>query len=284
MRNEVCNGGKKYRNTASRSQCYEKNAKTIALVDKGFKFASVAIARELINYNKEKRLKNIVPLQDIHGIEDNIVEASYQERIRDKQKTKSAIDGVSYTFHLSTNGHKAIESYDDTKDFDVFIFTEDDKLICVEDKDGKVGGIPIRSFSVGSRIQAKPDSVPSTKVDIQFKKHDPSIISLNFYSDDLEGVYDLDLEVVSATSTTIEFKATSFGKDVTGLSSDNIVLKDDSMATLSFSLVTFDADTKTYKITGTGFANGYTLDLDGVQEAGLITYESVEKQVLKDIA
>jgi hypothetical protein len=62
------------------------------------------------------------------------------------------------------------------------------------------------------------------------------------------------------------------------------VLKDATGSVNAATFVPFDTDAEVYELTGTGFANDFTLDLDGVQEVGTVMYESTGKLTLEGIS
>ena len=99
----------------------------------------------------------------------------------------------------------------------------------------------------------------------------------------MEGIFDVQLAQVSATATTIKFTASAGcsggGALVTSLIAANIVVKNAAGAIQTVSFVTADAN-GVYTLTGTGFANGHTVSLNGVVAQTTIMYESPEPLVV----
>jgi hypothetical protein len=95
----------------------------------------------------------------------------------------------------------------------------------------------------------------------------------------LQGIFDLHLEQASATATTIRFKASSgcsgAGELVTSLVAANIIVRNLAGQVQTVSFVAADAD-GIYTITGTGFATGFTVSLNGVVAQTTIMYELPE--------
>ena len=92
---------------------------------------------------------------------------------------------------------------------------------------------------------------------------------------DVPGIFDVNLELVSATSTSIKFKALSgCGSDpLTYLVGGDIVLRDVAGAVQSPTFIAADAN-GIYELSGTSFATGFTVDLDGVVVKTEYMYEA----------
>ena len=100
---------------------------------------------------------------------------------------------------------------------------------------------------------------------------------------DVFGIFDVNLVQISASATSIKFKAFAgcgTGESLRSLIADDVVLKDASGAVQDTSFVAADSE-GIYEVTGTAFANGYKLSLNGVVEKPGIAYESPESLVIK---
>lgn len=283
--NEAGNGLKTLKNTGASEQKYESAVKNYVLAKEGFSFADASALKDITNWNTAKLAKNIVPLFEIDlAPEANSVEPTIaNKRFRDV-KTKDGVKGVTYTHELSPESHSAIESYDQSKDYTrLFRITSENEILCEVQADGSIKGEPLSSFIVGNREDATDENPPQTKVMLKFRKYDMSIVKPDFVADEFEGIYDISLSLGAVSATSIKFKAQSWGVDVTNLTSSNVVLKDASGSVHASTFVAYDADSGFYELTGTAFANDFTLDIDGVQVVGTVYYESTGALTLTGI-
>ena len=102
---------------------------------------------------------------------------------------------------------------------------------------------------------------------------------------ELIGIMDVKLEFVSATATSAKFKVLSLcgGKPLKLFESGDVKMKDDTGADETASFVAPDAD-GIYTLTGTGFENGFTVNLNGVVTKGGYSYESIGAITLAGIS
>lgn len=283
--NEAGGSLKVLKNTGVSEQKYESAVKTYVLAKEGFSFASADAIKDIANWNTAKANKDIVPLYEVDlAPEANSVEPTIaNKRFRDV-KTKDGVKGVTYTHELSPESHSAIESFDQNTVYTrVFRVTSENEVLCESQADGTVKGEPLSSLIVGNREDATDENPPQTKVMLKFKKYDMSIVKPSFDASEFEGIYDVVLALSSASATSIKFSAKSWGEDVTNLASSNVVLKDTGGSVHASSFVAYDSDTGLYELTGTAFANDFTLDIDGVQVVGTVYYESTGAITLSGI-
>lgn len=286
--NEAGNSLIDFKNTGASEQKYESAVKTYVLAKESFSFASAAALKDIANWNTAKENKDIVPFFEIDlPPEANSVEPTIaNKRFRDV-KTKDGIKGVTYTHELSPESHAALETYDQNNNKTytrIFRITDENEVLCEVQSDGTIKGEPLSSFIVGNREDATDENPPQSKVMIKFKKYNMSIVKPNFAADEFEGIYDVALSLGTVSATSILFKAQSWGTDITNLTSSNVVLKDASGSVHASSFVAYDADSGFYELTGTGFANNFTLDIDGVQVVGTVYYESTGAVTLTGIS
>lgn len=283
--NEAGNGLKVLKNTGVSEQKYESAVKTYVLSKDGFSFASADALKDIANWNTAKQNKDIVVLYEVDlPPEANSVEPTIaNKRFRDV-KTKDGVKGVTYTHELSPESHSALESYDQNKTYTrLFRITSENEVLCEKQSDGTIKGEPLTSFIVGNREDATDENPPQSKVMIKFAKYDMSIVKPNFKADEFEGIYDVHLSLGAVSATSIKFKAQSWGVDITNLAQANVVLKDASGSVHASTFVAYDADSGYYELTGTGFANNFTLDINGVQVVGTVYYESAEQLTISGI-
>ena len=283
--NEACVGNNTKNTGGSKKQCLAGAVKTYFLAKENFSFASLSAMKDKANWDEAKKNKDIVPFFEIEVIEANNTESTIANKRFGDKKTKQGIKGVTYTHELSPASHAALASYDGTAEYSrIFRATTENEGLCETMEDGTIKGEPISSFIVDIRNDATDESDATTKVMIKFKDYDMSIVKPDFDLNEYEGIYDLELAIVEATATSIKFSAKSFGANVTNLATANVVLKDATGSVHAATFVPFDTDDEVYELTGTGFANDFTLDIDGVQEVGTVMYESTGKVTLEGIS
>ncbi|WP_127846204.1 hypothetical protein [Psychroflexus aestuariivivens] len=274
--NEVCGAeGSKTKNTGGKKQRLEGAVRTYALAKGNFTFESIKDAKSKEKWDEAKQNKDIVIFYDIEELEVNNREEQITEGRYSDYKSKDAIKGVNYTHYLSSCSYEALKSFESSEYNRVFRITENNELLCVVKDDGKVQGEPLNSFLVGIRNDAPADGVPNCQVMLKFNPYKLSVLKPEFDMSDYEGIYDVRLELVSATATSIKFKAMAVCScnAIKSFEESNVVVKDASGAVETVSFVSPDPD-GVYEITGTDFANGYELDLDGVIAQTEIMYES----------
>lgn len=276
--NEAGNGLSAFKNTGASEQKYESAVKTYVLAKESFSFADAAALKDITNWNTAKSNKDIVPFFEIDlPPEANSVEPTIaNKRFRDV-KTKDGVKGVTYTHELSPESHAALETFDQNNNKTytrIFRITDENEVLCEVQSDGTIKGEPMSSFIVGNREDATDENPPQSKVMIKFKKYDISIVKPSFQADEFEGIYDVTLTLGTVSSSSLKLKAQSWGADITNLASSNIVLKDASGSVHASTFVAYDSDSGYYELTGTGFANNFTIAIDGVQVVGTVYYES----------
>ncbi|RUT68688.1 hypothetical protein D0817_20220 [Flavobacterium cupreum] len=278
---ECKNKKKAKKNTGAKEQCLEGlTIKTAAHVP-GFSFESIEDAKDKTKWDDAVALKKIIPLYEVEELASANTEDTNFEGRRRQYRTASGKKVSTYNSFLSLCSHSAIKTYDGDE-VGLFEFTEDGAVKGVINDDGSVKGQSV-VMNVGKRIDATADRPPSTQVTINYKdfnefEDDGAIFRPEGWgADDIYGIFDVTLNQVSASASEIKFTAASgcAGGDeqITSLLAANVVLKDLTGATESVSFVAADAD-DIYTITGTGFADGFTLGLNGVVTQTGTSYES----------
>lgn len=274
--NEICGNETTVaqKNTGGKKQCLEGAVRTYALAKSTFSFTDLATAKTKAAWDTAKAAKDIVVFYDVEELEPNNTEAVIKNGRYSDYKITPSVKGVNYTHYLSTCSHSAVKSYEDSEYLKIFRITDNNELLCEINDDGTVSGEPLTSMIVGERDDAPADGTPSTQVQFKFDSYDASIIIPEFDLTDYEGIYDVALTQVSASSTSIKFKASTScsGASVTSFIAADIVLKDGAGAVQSPSFVAADSNGE-YELTGTGFATGFTVEVNGVIQQSLIMYE-----------
>jgi len=169
----------------------------------------------------------------------------------------------------------------------LFEFTEDGAIKAVNTIDGGVTGQSV-TLTIGPRLDATADRPPSTLVNINYLDKDEFedngyVGRPSWRAADLFGIFDATLTQVSASATVIRLTVGvgCAGTDelVETLVLANFVVKNESGVTQTVTFTGADAD-GVYTLTGTAFASGFTVSLNGVVTQGDLNYESPEPLVI----
>lgn len=283
--NEVCNdssGASAPKNTGGKKQCIEGAVRSYILTKEDFTFDDLAAAKLKTNWDTASTSKDIAVFWDIEEINNNNTEATILEKRYSNRKTKDGVKGVDYTHNLSVCSHEVLESYEDSDFTRVFRFTDKNEVLCEIDDDGKVKGQPLSSLLVAEREDPTPDADPISVISFKFKKHSVSIFKPSFDLDVYQGIFDVVIEQVSASSTELKlkFRTACANSYITSLEDGDVIVKNDEGVAQSVTFVAADSN-KEVTITGTGFATGFTVELNGVVSSGGNLYEEVEPLTLE---
>lgn len=272
--NEICgNEGAAVQNTGGKKQCLEGAIQAYILAKETFEFPDTATAKTLAAWDVAKAAKNVSVFPDVEELEPNNTEAIIKVGRFKDYNIKDAIKGVNYTHYLGSSTHDAVKSYENSEFTRIFRITEKNELLCEVQDDGKVKGEPLTSFLVGLRDDAPADGTPTTKVQLKFDAYSLSVLKPDFDITDYEGIFDVALEQVSASATSIKFTAKTLdGTLIKNLTDPDVVLKDVSGAAHTHTFVAADAD-GVYELTGLAFLSDFTVELNGVVEQTEIMYE-----------
>jgi hypothetical protein len=279
---EICGSGEtKPKNTGFNEQCIESKL-NIPIISDGFQFPSVTSFKTVADWKSAIQAKHLVPLFPVYELADASTEDTKFETGNFSKVTAKGIEKVTFECYLSVCAYTALKSYENSGKYaELFEYNEDGDYSGIFASDGtKVKGRKVTSLKV-TRIRATKDKVPYVKGEITFADKDDVLNAVIVKSDlsesDLEGIFDVQLNQVSAAASSIKFTASAGcsggGSLVTSLVAADIVVKNPAGAIQTVSFVTADAD-GVYTLTGTGFAKGYTVSLKGVVAQTTIMYES----------
>jgi len=278
---ECKNKKKAKKNTGAKEQCLEGLTIKTAVHIPGFKFDSIADAKDKAKWDTAIAAKQIIPLYEVEELASANTEDTVFEGRRNQYITSSGKKVSTYNSFLSLCSHSALKTYHKSE-LGLFEFTEDGAIKGVINDDGTVKGQSI-VMNVGKRIDPTADRPASTQVTLNYKDYnefedDGAIFRPEGWgADDIYGIFDVTINQISASATEIEFTATdgcSGGdEELTAFLAANIVVKDTTGATETVSFVPANSE-GVYKVTGTGFTNGFTVGLNGVITQTGISYES----------
>lgn len=289
---ECQSGDKGLLNTGTKEECFlGVTTKYAVSPDVNFAFDSLEDIKDLDQWNTAIAEKEIYPLSDAEEYAIADTEDTFFEGLRKQYKTANGKKIRTFRTIVGLCTYRALRRFND-KTVRVFEFTEDAGIKAVRDADGKFKGqkVTIQVGKLQDTISGTPQSaiVTVTYTDENEYIENGANLRLEGWGDqDLFGIFDVNLVQVSASATSIKFKVLAGcgtgHEPVTSLIAANVVVKDGAGATQTVSFVTPDND-GVYEVTGTDFANGFTVELDGVVTVGGTSYEAVEPLVVSGIS
>jgi len=282
--NELCGSDtSKPKNTGfSGKQCLEGLMEKVAVARDGFSFDSLADFKDKDKWLEAIANKDIVPLFDAYVVTPANTDATQYTVGNFSFETASAVKITTFESYLGFCSHAALKSYANSEYTQVFEFNNDGSILGVGNEDGSVKGQDLKDLNVGIRTIATSDKPATTLVRLTYKDYNQLednavVIKPSWSPADIDGIFDVELEFVSATATTIKFKATREcgHAPVLVLTTADVVVKNASGVVQTTSFVGADAN-GVYTLTGTAFATGYTVEIDGVVTVVDTLYEGVE--------
>jgi hypothetical protein len=284
---DICTGESTAKNTGFKDQCLESKL-NIPVLSNGFEFASVEDFKTVASWKTALAAKSLVSLFSVYELADASTEDTKYESGNFSKITAKGVEKITGECYLSACAYAALKSYENSGNYGyMFEYNEDGDYSGIYASDGvKIRGRKIKSLTA-TRIRATKDKVPYVKLEITFDDKDDVLNAVIVKSDlsesDLEGIFDVKLAQVSATTTSIKFTASAgcvgAGSLVKSLIGSNFKLKDASGVVQNVSFITADID-GVYELTGTGFADGFTLSLNGVISQSNIMYESPDPLII----
>lgn len=255
-------------NLGGKKQQLEAPVKTLVFAKDTFSFANLTALKTEATWDSGIQAKDLKPLADIEGIELANQEANIKEGRYRNYELKEGVRAVNYRVDASILTYEALKSLQDSEYTRVFEITEDEQVICDVQSDGTIKGQKLSSFIVGLRNSATDEDVPHVMLNLKFESDTFSITSPGFDVSEKEGIFDVDIEQVSASATEIKFKVKDrfSGSYVTNLTTGDFVTTDGTSAQ-SPSFTAADSD-GVYTLTDTGITNSWTVGLNGVVSQG----------------
>ena len=265
-------------NTGAKEQCLEGVTIRHALATDEQEFASAESAKTLADWKTARDSKNIIPLYEIEELNVADTEDTFFAGREKNYKTANGKKIRKFNCFLGVCSHRALKSYNGKK-MRVYEFTDQQEILGTTPDGVKVKG-QLVTIEVGKRVSAMPDKPAYTPVTLTYADYNefedaPVVLKPSWSQIELNGIMDVDLELVSASATSIKFKADAgcAGDVVTSLVTANVLLLNADGTPKTHSFVAPDAN-GVYELTGTGFANGMTINLNGVVAKTEDSYES----------
>lgn len=256
------------RNTGAKDQCLPGPAIRHAIAKTSQEFATSALAKSLTAWDAAVAAKEIFPLFPIEVLANANIAAKFYEA-RNKYLTKQEKQVVTTEILIGVCSYAALLSFNGKK-MRLYEFTDDQKIQAVTDEAGvKVKG-QLVSIEVGVLVKALDDKPQHCVVTITYEDwkefvSNPVILSPTWNQLELQGIFDAEIEQVSATATNVKFtvEAGCSGDKVFNLTDTNISFKKPDGTAITHSFVAADAN-GVMTLTGTGFATGDLISINGV--------------------
>lgn len=271
-----------FKNTGAKKQCTLKKTVRYAVAVKGFSFDSIEDAKDKAKWDAAIADKKIFPLYDAEEYAVADTEATYWEGENTRIETTPAKKIRTFRSILGLCSYNALKSFDG-QEMQAFEFTTDPGVKAVLTADGKVKGQTV-TLNVG-RLQDSTAELPQNAVvtvnykDFNEREDMGADLRPEWSYIELYGIFDAFVDVVSASATEIKFTVSSgcgSGDElVHDLTSGNVEVRDAAGALVTVSFVAADSE-GVYTVTGTGFANDYTIGLVSVVTVEDMNFESPE--------
>lgn len=284
--NETCGGTTKKKNTGRKKQCTAKPVVDGHIFDESFQFESVAASKELVNWNAGKAAKKIIPLYKVENLELNNTEQKTYEGRFETITLKDSVKGVKYNMLVSSCSYDALKSVIASGAQRIVRTCSDGTFHCEIMDDGTVKGEPLFSATLGAFNETTDEKPENADLTLKFKDYERSSLKPNFDLEEFEGIYDVELsqpldangDVIPSTAVLLKvgvYAGCAGNKPVETLEDGDLIVKDGSGAVQSVTFVGYDSVNGLYELSGTGFTNGFTVELNGVVAQTAVMYEAV---------
>ncbi|WP_445453091.1 hypothetical protein [Flavobacterium sp. 25HG05S-40] len=276
---ECAQDGASQLNTGAKEQCLNGPVVRHALSPTDQEFATATSAKTLADWRTAEAAKEIIPLYEIEQLAVADTEDTYYEA-RKKYKTKNGKKIRTFEVHLGVCSHRALASYNGKK-MRIYEFTDAQEIKATTPDGTKVRG-QLVTIEVGKMVDAtdeKPQYTPVTVTYEDYKEFEngPVVLRPTWSHIELQGIFDVTLALSGTPSaTSIKFTASAgcAGEDlVTAFEDADVKLYNADGTLKTHTFVAADAN-GVYELTGTGFANGMYINLNGVVQQTEATYES----------
>ena len=232
-----------------------------------FSFANADAAKAKANWDTAIANGDIYVFTEIQNVESQNVEPVFEQLLTKTIQVQPSIKQTQFQYVESDCVHSAIRTFNNTS-WLMYEFSEGDLFKAIEETDGTIKGQKVQVFV---DIQTTAIGAESGKTNVVVRYNDPfeyekkgSVLKLDTVFGDLEGAATVSIEEVGtslATQINLDAKLACGGDDVTTLVLADFLVKDGAGVTVVPSSVTYNATSGLYEIVGTGFANGYTVEI-----------------------
>ena len=275
-------------NTGAKEQCFlGVTTKYAWSPNMEFGFESKDALKDKEAWDAAIANKDIYPLYEVEEFAIADTEDTFYEGFRKQYKTADGKKVRTFRTIIGLCSYKALKSHSG-KPGRVFELTEDPGIKAVQ-HDSKFKGQKA-TLQVGKLQDTIAGTPQSTVVTVNYTDEKEYInngvnVRLDEWGDqDIFGIFDVVLEQVSASATSIKFKAIAGcvggNENLKSLLEEDVVVKDATGAVQDVSFIPADPD-GIYEVTGTGFANGFTVSLLNVVKKTGMAYESPSPLIVK---
>lgn len=270
----------------------------LALTTKDFQFDTQTLAEDQSEWLKAiKQVSNRVRvLPYILENEDQSEEMKKQEFTGgDAIVISEGKTAELFKMQLSVADYRKLRTYNN-KEFRVIEIDSEGNLRGTSPDDVVFKGYEATEIYVGKLSRTIGDSVPLVSVYIKYKE--PSEISDDLVvlqprelsedawdPRDLDGLTDVELSLVSATTTKIVVKATAYqkGELLAGFdTAGDFLVKNTTGVTQTITIT--DNNDGTYDLVGTAFANNFTVELGASADISMDGYEGINTVTVTGVA
>lgn len=265
---ECTQEGVKNKNTGANEQCLEGVVVRHALASNDQEFLTVEDAKTLSIWNEQIASKDIIPLYEIEELANADTEDTFFEGREKRYKTANGKKIRTFNCFLGLCSHNALKSYHNKK-MRVFEFTDAQEIKAISPDGVKVKG-QLVTIEVGKRVDALLDKPAFTPVRLTYADYnefedDGAILKPNWNQIEVNGIFDVEISIVSASATSVKFKVEAGCSSdlVTSLEDADLTFKKVDGTPITHSLVAAD-ENGIYEFTGVGFATGDLVGTNGV--------------------
>lgn len=224
------------------------------------------------------------PFPEVMEIESQNTEAGFFETASGKSfKVKNEIRKTMYKFVENIVTHSGLKSYSD-QGWNIWFYTKNGYLRCHTKSTDLFEGLPVDSFYVNAQETATFDTVEQSPSVLEFNDVDDwdmefGVIQPDFNMMDLEGVFQSDVVVTSATNPaallTVIVVVTVKGSNdpLSGLLPADFEVLDELGVSLTVDTAV-ESPTGTYTVVATDDATTGTIGLNGIVTIGTTPYQS----------
>ena len=282
---DICPSQNEAKNTGFDDQCLETKLK-IPILSDGFHFPTVADFKNKSVWRQAIADKRLVPLFEVYDLADASTADKPFEIGNFRKIVEKGVEKITFECFLSVCAFAALNSYVENGSFgEIFEFNDGDDYSGMFGTDGvSVKGRKIKSLTA-TRMRATKDKVPHVKCEIVYEDKDDVlkavILKSNLSADDIEGIHDVKLTLVSVDQYSARVTVTSgcsYDKLIKSITMGDFVIADENDVPVLFSLIPTDAS-GVYELVFNNVISGnnFTINLDGVIVQADIMYESTGK-------
>lgn len=235
-----------------------------------FSFADIDAAKLSANFTTGICNKQIFPFPLVQSAESANEDAVFEILETKSIQVTPAKKQTQFTFVESLCVHADMRSFNG-RQFRLFEVTEGDFVTGIKNSDGSIKGQLVQVF-VDILGTSTFSEVGKTLVDIRYNEVDnfeqnAVVFKLDTPFSNVNGIVDVELaEEGTSLATQLNISVIDFcsGESVDSLVDGDLVVKNGAGVVQVLTSTTYNATEGYYELVGTGFANGFTVEVNGV--------------------